>query len=212
MKEIIDKLFDELEWREKNNGFFGYNSAQGFAWDNNLIFNYGASKFVFTRSEWNYVIKMPRTEAIAREDFIDYIDLEVKNYEIAKRMGIEKILMPNTCVSWINYHGKTVKIYQQPKYTCSWFLFDDGLADVLKKRMHYNWNEIHKIMRNFFDYGYGTRLADAWVGRIVQLYGMNFLRKVAEWTNECAINDLHTGNYGVLEHKPVIIDYAGYLG
>ena len=55
-------------------------------------------------------------------------------------------------------------------------------------------------------------LADAWIGRIVQLYGMNFLRRVAEWTNECAVNDLRVTNYGVLGHKPVIIDYAGYLG
>lgn len=212
MKEILDKLFDELEWCEKNNNFFGYCTAQDFAGNNNLEFYYGASKFIFTRPEWNYVIKMPRTEAIAREDFIDYIDLEVKNYEIAKRMGIEKILLPNTCVGWINYHGETVKIYQQPKYTRSWLLFDVRLAGVLKRRMHYNWYEIHKIMRNFFDYGYSTRLEDAWVGRIVQLYGVNFLCKVAEWTNKCAINDLHAVNYGVLGHRPVIIDYAGYLG
>lgn len=210
MKEILDKLFDELEWCEKNNNFFGYCTAQDFAGNNNLEFYYGASKFVFTRPEWNYVIKIPRTEAIERNDFVDYIDLEVKNYEVAKKMGIEKILMPNICVGWINYHGETVKIYQQPKYTRSWWLFDEELARILKKRMHYNWNEIHKIKRNFFDYG--TRLGDAWVGRIVQLYGMNFLRKVAEWTNKCAIDDLHMSNYGVLGHKPVIIDYAGYLG
>mgnify|MGYP001778428760 FL=1 len=210
MKEIIDKLFDELEWCETNEDFFDHDTALGFAWNNNLEFYCGASKFVFTRPEWNYVIKMPRTEAIKRKDFVDYIDLEVKNYEVAKKMGIEKILMPNTCVGWVNYHGKTVKIYQQPKYTRSWWLFDEGLADVLKKRMHYNWNEIHKIKRNFFDYG--IRLEDAWIGRIVQLYGMNFLRKVAEWTNECAVDDLHADNYGVLGHKPVIIDYAGFLG
>lgn len=210
MKEIVDKLFDELEWCEKNDDFFAFCTAQEFADNNNLEFDYGASKFVFTRPEWNYVIKIPRTEAIERNDFVDYIDLEVKNYEVAKKMGIEKILMPNTCVGWINYHGKTVKIYQQQKYTRSWWLFDEELACILKKRMHYNWNEIHKIKRNFFDYGEG--LGDAWVGRIVQLYGMNFLRKVAEWTNKCAIDDLHSTNYGVLGHKPVIIDYAGYLG
>lgn len=210
MKEILDKLFDELEWCEKNDDFFAFCDAERFADNNNLEFDYGASKFVFTRPEWNYVIKIPRTEVIGRNDFIDYIDLEVKNYEVAKKMGIEKILMPNTCVGWINYRGETVKIYQQPKYTRSWWLFDEELARILKKRMHYNWNEIHKIKRNFFDYG--IRLGDAWVGRIVQLYGMNFLRKVAEWTNKCAINDLHMSNYGVLGHKPVIIDYAGFLG
>lgn len=209
MKEIIDKLFNELEWCEQNDNFFDYDTAQGFAWNNNLKFNYGASKFVFTRPEWNYVIKMPRTEVIERRDFIDYIDLEVKNYEIAKRMGIERILMPNTYVGWIEFHKKTVKIYQQPKYTRPWILFDDRLADVIKKRMHYNWGEIHKIKRNFFDFG--TKLEDAWIGRIVQLYGMNFLRKVAKWTKECSINDLHAANYGVLGHKPVIIDYAGYF-
>lgn len=210
MKEIIDKLFIELEWCEKNDDFFDYCTAADFAQDNNLQFNSGASKFVFTRPDWKYVIKMPRTEVIEREDFMDYIDLEIKNYEIAKSMGIEKILMPNTCIGWIKFYDETVKIYQQPKYTRSWDLFDDGLADVIKKRMHYNWNEIHKIKRSFFDYG--MRLEDPWVGRIVQLYGMNFLRKVAEWTNECGIDDLHAANYGVLGHKPVIIDYAGYLG
>lgn len=209
MKEIVDKLFNELEWCEKNDDFFDYCTAREFAGNNNLKFDNGAFKFVFTRPEWNYVIKMPRTEAIEYEDFIDHIDIEVKNYEVAKKMGIEKILMPNTCVGWINYLGKTVKIYQQPKYTRSWWLFDEELASILKKRMHYNWNEIHKIKWNFFDYGLG--IEDAWVGRIVQLYGMNFLRKVAKWTNECAIDDLHRSNYGVLGHKPVIIDYAGCL-
>lgn len=210
MKEIIDKLFNELEWCEKNDDFFDYYAAGEFAWDNNLTFNCGASKFVFTKPEWNYVIKMPRTESIKCNDFTDYIDIEVKNYEVAKRMGIENILMSNTCVGWINFYDETVKIYQQPKFTRPWSLFDDCLADILKKRMLYNWTEIHKIMKNFFDYG--TRLEDAWVGRIVQLYGMDFLRKVAEWTNKCAIDDLHAANYGVLGHKPVIIDYAGYLG
>lgn len=212
MKEILDKLLDELEWCEKNDDFFDYCTAQGFAEINNLEFNYGASKFVFTRPEWNYVIKIPRTEVIERNDFIDYIGLEVKNYEVAKKMGIEKILMPNTCVGWVNFHGETVKIYQQPKLTRSWLLFDNCLAEVLKKRMLYNWAEIHKITWNFFDYGYGTWLEDAWVGRIVQLYGIDFLRKVAEWTNKCVISDLHTANYGVVGRKPVIIDYAGYLG
>ncbi len=207
MKEILDKLFDELEWCEKNEDFFDYYVAEEFARNNNLIFNYGATKFVFTRPRWNYVIKIPRTDC---QDFIDYIDLEIENYKIAKRMGIETILMPNTYVGWTEFQGKAVKIYQQPKYTRPWDLFDDGLADVIKKRMHYNWNEIHKIKRSFFDYG--MRLEDAWIGRIVQLYGMNFLRKVAEWTNECAVDDLHADNYGVLGHKPVIIDYAGYLG
>lgn len=210
MKEIIDKLFDELEWCEQNDDFFDYASARDFAWNNNLEFYTGASKFVFTRPDWGYVIKMSRTEVIEREDFVDYIDLEIKNYEIAKRMGIETILMPNTCVGWIEFRDEIVKFYQQPKYTRPWSSFDDELADALKKRMLYNWNEIHKIKRNFFDYG--TNLADAWIGRIVQLYGMNFLRRVAEWTNECAVNDLHATNYGVLGHKPIIIDYAGYLG
>lgn len=206
MKEIIDKLFNELEWYEKNNDIFNQHAAIDFAWDNNLKFNCGAFKFVFTRPEWNYVIKMPR---IDREDFIDHIDLEIENYKIAQRMGIETILMANTCVGWTEFQGKEVKIYQQPKYTRPWDLFDSELADVLKKRMLYNWNEIHKIKGNFF--GYGLGLEDAWIGRIVQLYGMNFLRKVAEWTNECAVDDLHAANYGVLGHKPVIIDYAGYL-
>lgn len=209
MKEILDKLFDELVWCEQNDDFFDYYTAGEFAENNNLEFYCGASKFVFTKPEWNYVIKMPRTEVLEYKDFMDYIDLEVKNYEIAKSMGIEKILMPNTCIGWVNFHGETVKIYQQPKYTRSWWLFDDGLADVLKKRMHYNWNEIHKIKRSFFDCG--IRLDDAWVGRIVQLYGISFLRKVAEWTNECEIDDLHPNNYGVLGRRPVIIDYAGYL-
>ena len=206
MKEIIDKLFNELEWCEKNDDSFSYHTAADFAQDNNLKFNYGASKFVFTRPEWNCVIKMPRTDC---RDFLDHIDLEIENYKIAKRMGIETILMPNTYVGWIEFQDKMVKIYQQPKYTRPWNLFDDGLADAIKKRMHYNWGEIHKIKRNFFDFG--TKLEDAWIGRIVQLYGMNFLRKVAKWTKECAINDLHAANYGVLGHKPVIIDYAGYF-
>lgn len=206
MKEIIDRLFNELDWYEKNNDFFDRDAAIEFAWDNNLKFEYGASKFVFTKPEWHYVIKMPRTD---REDFIDYIDLEIENYKIAKRMGIETILMPNTCVSWTDFQGKMVKIYQQPKYTRPWVFFDDRLADAIKKRMLYNWNEIHKIKRNFFDSG--RNLEDVWVGRIVQLYGMNFLRKVAEWTNECAVDDLHSANYGVIGHKPVIFDYAGFL-
>ena len=203
MKEIVDKLFDELEY----NDFFSYRDATDFAYDNNLQFNSGASKFVFTKPEWNHVIKMPRVDC---QDFIDCIDLEIENYKIAKKMGIETILMPNSCVGWMEFQDKTVKIYQQPKYTRPWDLFDSELADVIKKRMLYNWNEIHKIKGNFFGYGC-LGLDDAWIGRIVQLYGMNFLRRVAEWTNECAVDDLHAANYGVLGHKPVIIDYAGYL-
>ena len=51
---------------------------------------------------------------------------------------------------------------------------------------------------------------DLWTARAYQIYGKKFMKKFAELTNTYGINDLHQGNTGYLNNRPVLLDFAGY--
>ena len=44
----------------------------------------------------------------------------------------------------------------------------------------------------------------------INWYGENEIEKLLKFINDEKINDLHSGNLGYLNDRPVIVDYAGY--
>ena len=53
---------------------------------------------------------------------------------------------------------------------------------------------------------------DTWYARVLQLYGKKFLASFEQFSNEVQLNDLHNGNIGWRNGRPIILDYAGYQG
>lgn len=141
----------------------------------------------------------------------DYCKLEYKNYLRAKTAGVEKILLPTT-LFYKNSFGIT--FYKQPIfYKCQ-----DDLTGyekkILSRKSKYTQkltqkreSKLFNVLDDFFD----TAIDDSWMVRAVQYYGYDFMEKVAKWTCENSINDLHEGNIGYIGNfRPVIFDYSGF--
>ena len=102
-----------------------------------------------------------------------------------------------------NFYGVTV--YTQPKV-------DEVLSETQKPHPYIkNSKEYCKVKKIFENYHCSTLfdLHPAWVIDVMNIYGEDILRTLAEFIYNYVF-DLHSSNYGWLQGKPVIFDYAGF--
>lgn len=141
-----------------------------------------------------------------------YCGQEYQNYLQAVNMGIERILLPTTPFCTCR---DGVTFYKQPIYKMN---ADLGYSDSknLRHKLHYTdlsekrGRRLDKLERTFYDENIGNYF---WLIRAVQYYGMDFMLKVADWTCENNINDLHDENIGfIANYRPIILDYSGFWG
>ena len=66
---------------------------------------------------------------------------------------------------------------------------------------------LQKSINNLYDW-----TDREWYARVLQLYGKKFLKSFEKFSQEVRLNDLHDGNIGWRNGKPIILDYAGYCG
>lgn len=163
----------------------------------------GASRLCAIFPDEGVVLKVPRMNDCTR----DYCALEVKNYENAKVYRVENILLPTEFVCETAFG---CKIYKQPMYSKAFCNVSGKDYEVLMKTLH--GLESKKIVTEIHCSVYDCRLAKVWTARVLQLYGKRFMRSFEKWTQFCEVNDLHDGNVGFLNGKPIILDYAGYFG
>lgn len=164
----------------------------------------GMTKDVLIFKAEGFVLKFSKLED---EDFCK---LEYKNYLRAKVTGVEKILLPTTFF-YKNSFGIT--FYKQPIfYKCQddltaretkiLYKKSNCLSDLSRKREA----KLENLLDDFFD-----NIDASWMVRAIQYYGYDFMEKVAKWTCENSINDLHEGNIGYIGNfRPVIFDYSGF--
>lgn len=164
----------------------------------------GASRICAIFPAERMVIKVPRMES-CRED---YCEREMKNYESAKQYRVERILLPTT---FIGENARGCKMYAQPMYDTAMGDFYGRKRDRMVEKLHglQDVERQQKILEGCFDY---CRINRYWCARVTQLYGKKFMRSFEKWTHFAKINDLHEGNVGWLNGKPIILDYAGYFG
>ena len=204
MKELLDKIIAILTEISSDHNDLDYDDMEEIvdtigrdiiSWD------YGATKYVLILRQYDFVLKIPRYERTKT----NFCKLEVERYNDAISYGIEKILLPIQHLITIN----DLPIYIQLKYSTSYCELSNNEINKLRQTVDtISEQEICNISQEMNSM---VTPATLWKARVAQLYGLTFLRKLVEWSNDYEVNDLHNSNYGFKNNTPVIFDYSGYF-
>lgn len=169
-----------------------------FADAHSLKFAHGMTRGVLYLPEWEYVIK------IGLPLNTNYNKQEAENFALAKKFRVEKVLLETTYLTTI----QGIEVYKQPKYS---FCLAEAPREFLKQLDKKSQCLAEKnIVCKICDKCYYDDISVAWVAHALQLYGKKFMYSFEKWTREAQVNDLHNGNVGWLDGKPILLDYAGY--
>lgn len=168
----------------------------------NCNFANGETRWCFYYDNVDEVIKIPRFDG---DRNYDYCKRELHNYKLAQQYRVEAVLLP---IRYIGCFGGS-DIYIQPKFTYSNSDMNLNQRKALKQKLGSARNS--RIMRKSWNKLYYC-MDDAWYARVLQLYGKKFLASFEKFSNEAQLNDLHNGNIGWRNGRPIILDYAGYQG
>lgn len=169
----------------------------------------GMTKYVIIPDDLNWVIKLPiqvRPDQYRREEFLtkfsayDYCDLETRNFAYAEEKGVNVFFAESYFLSL--YKG--IRIYIQRKAECDEQEFDDRLKKYASHYVSETYNEdvFNEVVSDYVLSMDGSESLEAIFGDVpTELYDL---------IEERNVNDLHCGNYGFINEKPVIIDYSGY--
>lgn len=164
----------------------------------------GATRFVCWDNDWGIVLKIN----LSADYDNDYCAFEASNYEEAKAMGIEAILLPTKKVAKI---GNGDFIYSQPRFSYELTSLprdEHNRLEKLAKKVI-----VGKIYNRSLSHCYDRRrIHYLWYARAYQIYGKKFMKQFEKWTNQFKIGDLHNHNVGFLNGKPILLDYAGFYG
>jgi hypothetical protein len=165
------------------------------------ILDSGVCRACIYRKDWDFVFKFDKEPMHS-----SYCALESYHYAQAEGYGVQRVLLP---ISKFATLDNGIKIYRQTKYSYGWRDLPHQerrkLEQALKQMQGSKaYSKISRGMHHETDH--------LWRARATQLYGKNFMRSLQEWMDEYHINDLHIGNIGMYQGRPVLIDYAGYNG
>ena len=164
--------------------------------------HHGATRWAIVFPKQRMVYKFDR---LCREQ-TSYCELELQNYNLAKKYGVERCLLP---IEFVGEVACGLRIYRQPMYLYSLSDMPDRCRKdmIIKYDKTVKWSMISRIRHGCYD-----APVERWVARATQIYGKAFMRSFQKWTHEARVNDLHSSNIGFLGKQPIIIDYAGYHG
>ena len=183
-------------------------------------FALGASKRVALFYDCDYVLKWDRVNEETGDYDFDEAGEEARLYSKAVKCGLGEIF-PETFILMTNTNGVCFTIqkridfcYDDYKYTENkptnnekYKLLDCLLKKVFKEKVG------KEELDNAFDIWnkYSDRsVCTDWVALVVYFFGMQFFFNLMNFCKENAINDLHYGNIGFLNNKPIILDFCGY--
>lgn len=164
---------------------------------NNIRANSGASKYCLMSNDKKYVIKWNKE--------FDYSDAE-DECEIYKK-AIEKgiaFLFPQTEVL-CRINGFAIVIQEQVDYA-----YGDMDWKEIDNLKHQCRTVSSKLITKIDSHIYRSRVPNVWLKALVCIYGKKITKSFEEFTNEQKINDLHCGNVGFLNGKPIVLDFCGY--
>ena len=184
-------------------------------------YNSGASKVVLfpTDEETDFVVKIPFShdaEYISRceydEDFDpnnalfvgaeepdgwDYCEAETLYYERAVEEGLEFAFLKTELIGRSNnFHP----IYIQKKAE---------MLEIREESHKKDWVEC-QLASNFCTSNHLECFSGYWVADFLNCYGEEAYKKLHDFLADCDIWDMHSGNLGYHNGKPVIVDYGGY--
>ena len=147
----------------------------------------GISKIVIYPQDSNYVIKVP-IECIDDDGYIvDYCEREVELYKLAKERGFDCLLAKTEFLG--NIMGR--RVYAQERVE----------LDSEREEIDYSNPSSRRV-----------GICDSLSQAIIDAYGEDFYDNFVAFCSNNFINDLHEGNFAIVNGKPIIFDYSGYEG
>lgn len=199
---------DFYEW-EKYNGKVIEQSSDYF--DSELYFSSGVSKACFFFENDDYVIKIP-FEGVDGAD--NYCELEEQNYELAKRNGYEDFFAETKFLMNYKYSEADFEI---PIYVSVRADVDPEIKDEIESVSWHDISDPQPVKGDDEDefwslYEMNGIQFPAVKDYFVYKYGEKMLDGFWDFLYNFGINDLHMGNVGLINDKPVFIDYSGFNG
>ena len=191
---LLNEAFQhkQIEWDDLN----------WFARIYNLNFHSGETRFCLFYPKWDKVIKIPRFDNV----HTDYSALESENYQKAKELGLEVILLESVLYKTLD---NGCNIYIQEKFSYSHCNLPSSTSASEHRKIQQAVNTaIYRRVKNSMPSD--RQYDDVWLCRAYQIYGKQFFKKLVQFLLDNRINDLHGNNVGWKNGLPIILDYAGY--
>lgn len=188
---ITEEMIYEDGLEEYTINFFGENT--------DFAFDEGCSKKVIIFRSLGFVLKFDECGDSERE-----VDL----YNAAVDLGL-KDCFPETRL--VCYHNNFQWTYQEMARSC----FQIGRKTIAQQAENLKISsECLAIISNIIsDIPHCTRtdcMDYKWLKLATHYFGYTFMGKLARFIQTNRINDLHRGNIGFINDRPVLIDFCGY--
>lgn len=156
-------------------------------------FNYGATRgcFISTEEQLKYVFKFD-LENVSE----NYCENEAYYYKKAKAAGLGECFAKVFKFDEVN----NTSVY------CAEYVDEigcDSLNNLTKE-------EKEEVEKHTSQYKTAPRLPMEWSFTFINYYGTDLYDSLLEFLIDYGINDLHYGNIGYIQGRPVIFDYAGF--
>ena len=179
-----------------------------------VFLNCGETKAVIYDNDFPYVLKIPffTTRTVDK----NYCDFEVDFYAMAEEAGLED------CFAWCDFlfFFHNCPIYIMEWADCSEDEIEDSSYDAC-----FRWacaqegvseekdpEEYDRFRDRFSDTFYNMDCDDRMIDLLDEVWGFEKARAFNDFCYDHHINDRHSGNWGYVDGRLVIIDYSGYFG
>lgn len=216
-KENLDEILEALSYGtfdENDEADFYPDVVQPFSEKYKKPFNYatGATKGVLIFEQLGFVIKIPFCRN--SEDYDDYYECcnyftgadtdngwdyceaEADKYQRAEEEGISMCFAKTEKIGEIYgypiYMQELASIYKNVDYQSSHTEEDSRQVNSICDS------------NNFYIFNI------EWLSDAFHFYGEKIFHKLLEFIRTVGINDLHDGNIGYIENRPVLVDYSSF--
>jgi len=201
----LDTFFETRARCEFDN--FDWNSVPG-----SIQLSGGETKAVIWDNEMPYVLKIPyfSTKTVDK----NYCDREVDFYAEAEEAGLED------CFAWCDF---LFFFHNCPVYIMEWADCDEGaIGDsaydasfrlaCAQEGISEGSENYDRFVDEFSDSYYNCDCDTQILDLLDEVWGYQKARAFNDFCYDHGINDRHTGNWGYVDGRLVIIDYSGYYG
>jgi hypothetical protein len=172
----------------------------------------GATKIVLFPHNSNYVVKIPFShdsygsyDEDEKPDLFygagepngwDYCRAEVILYEKAQEANIEECFLKTELLGYVSNHP----IYIQEEVEMFFSRNDKSPKDWSSEQEVCNYCQSH----NYWCFN------SYWIDDFLKFYGEKMFDLLSKFLRDNCIHDLHSGNLGYINDRPVIVDYGSY--
>lgn len=208
-KQILDDCFESSSDFTDFVGPEHYDYVRKRTFPDCIHYSFGATKAVLWEDTLPYVIKIPL--GFYRKK--DYCEREVKNYKLAQNCP-----QITNCFAWCDFlfYYYDMPVYVMEKADCD----EDEISGEAFETALLTSCEINNIKKDSKDYeAYCETFGDEWdwmedTERMECLcrkqWGVEIVGLFEAFCIKNDINDLHTGNWGYVDGRLVVVDYSGF--